>query len=79
MAQSDLVTVYVAHSYMSAQLVCGLLKSEGLHARVSGEMLSDEFGLAMRMGTNEVGVPLMEKELADDIVAAWVESQETKN
>ncbi len=78
MAQSDLVTVYVAPSFMSAQLVCGLLQSEGLHARVSGELLSDEFGMAMRMGANEVGVPLIEKERADDIVAAWVESRESE-
>ena len=77
MGSTDLVTVHVAPSYMSAQLLCGLLKSEGLHARVAGDLLSDEFGMSQKMGANEVGVPLAEKPQADDIIAAWLESRAT--
>ncbi len=76
MTQTDLVTVYVAPSYGAAQIMCGLLKSEGLHARVAGDMLSDEFGMAQKLGANEIGVPLSEKTLADEIIAAWKESRE---
>ncbi|MCP5023848.1 MAG: hypothetical protein GY930_19045 [bacterium] len=75
MTESDLVTVHVAPSYGAAQIMCGLLKSEGLHARVAGDLLSDEFGMAQKLGANEVGVPLSEKPLADDIIAAWKESR----
>lgn len=75
MADSDLVTVHVASNYGAAQIMCGLLKSEGLHARVAGDLLSDEFGMALKLGANEVGVPLSEKPLADDIIAAWKESE----
>ncbi|MDF1838319.1 MAG: hypothetical protein P1V35_10650 [Planctomycetota bacterium] len=75
MAQSDLVTVHVAPNYMAAQLLCGLLRSEGLHAHVAGDQLSDEFGMSLKLMSNEVGVPLSEKARAEDIVAAWVESK----
>jgi hypothetical protein len=75
MGNTDLITVYVASNFAAAQLLCGLLLSEGLHARVAGEELSDEFGMSLKMGTTEVGVPLAEKERADDIVAAWQESK----
>ena len=71
MTSVDWITVYVAASEAEAQILAGLLKSEGLEARVAGENLSDEFGLAMRMGTVEVGVPLSQSEQAKDIVAAW--------
>ncbi len=42
---------------------------------MAGDLLSDEFGMAQKLGANEVGVPLAEKSLADDIIAAWKESR----
>ncbi|HRV82088.1 MAG TPA: hypothetical protein P5218_11655, partial [Planctomycetota bacterium] len=66
--------VFVAPSFADAQILCGLLISEGLDARVSGAELSDEFGMARKLGPVEVGVPSAQAEEAQDIVAAWQES-----
>lgn len=71
MSATDWITVYVAPSEAEAQILAGLLISEGLEARVAGDQLTDEFGMAMRMGPVEVGVPEAQKEQALDIVAAW--------
>ncbi len=71
MSTIDWITVYVAPSEAEAQILAGLLISEGLEARVAGDQLTDEFGMAMRMGPVEVGVPEAQKERALDIVAAW--------
>ncbi|MEZ6004497.1 MAG: hypothetical protein R3F33_09970 [Planctomycetota bacterium] len=40
---------------MDAQLLAGLLKAEGIEARVAGEMASDEFSMASKMSGVEVG------------------------
>ncbi len=72
MPNQEWITVYVAASEAEAQILAGLLISEGLQARVAGEQLSDEFGMAMRMGPVEVGVPSHQATQAKDIVAAWV-------
>ena len=74
MSATDWITVYVAASEAEAQILAGLLKSEGLEARVAGENLSDEFGIAMRMGPVEVGVPEAQSAKANEIVAAWKEA-----
>ena len=71
MTDLDYVTVHVAPTEMAAQLICGLLISEGLHARLGGEERAYSFG----METKEVGVPRMEQEQALEILAAWEESR----
>ena len=72
MTESDYVVVHTAQSHTEAQLVEGLLKSEGIAALVPGSELSDEFGMAQKMsGAAEVVVLRRDLEAAKDIVAAW--------
>ena len=66
--------MYVAPNQAAAQILAGLLISEGIQARVAGANLSDEFGMAQKMGVGEVGVPQAQLEEAQDIVAAWREA-----
>jgi formate dehydrogenase assembly factor FdhD len=75
MANTDWVTVHVATTEMGAELVCGLLISEGLHARLGGEERAYSFG----METREVGVPKMEQQKALEILAAWEESRSAES
>jgi len=73
----ELVPVYRARSFVDAQLVRGLLASEGLHPVLPGEGLNDELGVTSRaVGTSAttVLVPREELENAREIVAAWRES-----
>ena len=71
MTDPRLITVYVAASLAEAQILGGLLISEGIAARVAGADLNDEFGMAQKMGPVEVGVPPSRVDEAKDIVAAW--------
>lgn len=73
MSSSDFAVVHTAASQMEAQILMGLLVSEGVPARVPGSELNDEFGQAMKMGPADVIVPLQHIETARDIVAAWKE------
>lgn len=73
MSANDFAVVHTAASQMEAQILAGLLQSEGVPARVPGTELNDEFGQAMRMGAAEVIVPVAHLEAAQDIVAAWKE------
>lgn len=68
---SELVVVHTASSFPEAQLVAGLLESEGIRAVVPGAELSDEFGSAMKMGASDVVVRRVDLPKATDIVAAW--------
>lgn len=73
MSTSDFAVVHTAASQMEAQILMGLLVTEGVPARVPGSELNDEFGQAMKMGPADVIVPLQHLEAARDIVAAWKE------
>ena len=73
MSSSDFAVVHTAASQMEAQILMGLLVSEGVPARVPGSEPNDEFGQAMKMGPADVIVPLQHIETARDIVAAWKE------
>ena len=71
---SELVPAYRARGFVDAQLVKGLLESEGLHPVLPGEGLNDELGVAARaLGTSAttVLVPRAELPSAREIVAAW--------
>lgn len=71
-SDSELVIVHTATSFQTAQIVAGLLESEGVHATVPGAQLSDEFGMASKMlGAATVVVRRGDLERARDIVAAW--------
>ncbi len=72
MTSLDLRVVHTADSYVQAQLLVGLLESEGVAARAAGSELMDEFSAAQRLiGPTQVVVKEEDLELASEIVAAW--------
>jgi hypothetical protein len=72
MSSLDLRVVHTAASYIEAQLLVGLLESEGVAARAAGSELMDEFSAAQRLiGPTQVVVKQEDLELASEIVAAW--------
>ncbi len=72
MSSLSLRVVHTASSYIEAQLLVGLLESEGVAARAAGSELMDEFGAAQRMlGPTEVVVKAEDLEFASEVVAAW--------
>lgn len=72
MRNPDIRVVHTAASYTEAQLLVGLLESEGVAARTGGSELMDEFSVAQRLiGPTEVIVQDGDLELAKDVVAAW--------
>lgn len=79
MTAQDFAVVHVASSVPEAQILAGLLVSEGVPARVPGTELSDEFGMAMRLGAGEVIVPTKHLEKAQEIVRAWRERGEEES
>lgn len=73
MRSRDLEIVHTAASYIEAQLLVGLLESEGIAARAGGSELMDEFSASRRLlGPTEVLVQAGDRELASDVVAAWL-------
>lgn len=72
MTPSNFVVVHTASSFHGAQILAGLLESEGIPAKVPGAELMDEFGMAQKLvGTADVVVAREDAEKAVDIVAAW--------
>lgn len=73
MRSRDLQVVHTASSFTEAQLLVGLLESEGIAARAGGSELMDEFSAARRLlGPTEVMVQAADAALAADVVAAWL-------
>jgi len=71
-SDSELVIIHTATSLQGAQLLAGLLESEGVRATVPGAELNDEFGMAAKMvGAADVVVRRGDLDRAKDIVAAW--------
>ena len=71
-SDSELVIVHTATSLQGAQILAGLLVSEGVRATVPGAELNDEFGMAAKMvGAADVVVRRGDLDRARDIVAAW--------
>lgn len=64
-------TAYDAQNLMDAQLVCDLLHSAGIPARVSGAGLLGAAGELPAIGVVQVLVPDAELERARAIVADW--------
>ncbi len=76
MTPSNFVVVHTASSFHSAQILAGLLESEGIPAKVPGAGLTDEFGMSQKLaGTADVVVTRDHLERAADIVAAWKERE----
>ena len=74
MSDITFTTVFTGSSFQEAQIVAGLLESEGIPTRVPGSGLMDEFGMATKLaGFGEVGVMARDVEAAMDIIAAWKE------
>ena len=74
MTPSNFIVVHTAAGIHDAQIVAGLLKSEGIPARVPGEELTDEFAMSRKLsGPVEIVVPEENAREAADIVAAWKE------
>jgi hypothetical protein len=73
MGTIEFVKVYMAPELISPEWAYGLPISEGLQSRAGKDYGSYNCGIEK----HEVGVPLVEKVRADDIVAAWVEAQNT--
>lgn len=72
MTPSDFVVVHTAKSFHGAQILAGLLESEGIPAKVPGAELMDEFAMGQKLvGTADVVVAREDAEKAVDIVAAW--------
>ena len=76
MTHSNFVVVHTASGFHAAQVLAGLLESEGIPAQVPGAELMDEFGMAQKLsGTAEVVVAREHLERAADIVAAWTDRE----
>ena len=74
MGTVDLRVVHTAASFIEAQLLVGLLESEGVAARAAGSELMDEFSAAQRLlGPTEVVVKAEDLPHATEVVAAWRE------
>ena len=72
MGTPDLRVVHTAASFIEAQLLVGLLESEGVAARAAGSELMDEFSAAQRLlGPTEVVVKAEDLPHATEVVAAW--------
>jgi hypothetical protein len=72
MSTNDLRVVHTASSFIEAQLLVGLLESEGVTARAAGSELMDEFSAAQRLlGLTEVVVKAGDFPKATEVVAAW--------
>ncbi|MDG1984613.1 MAG: DUF2007 domain-containing protein [Planctomycetota bacterium] len=72
MGKAGLRVIYRADSFIEAQLIVGLLESEGVAARTGGSELMDEFGASQRLlGPTEVIIKNEDLELATELVAAW--------
>ena len=66
------VSIHQASSLAEAQIVRGLLESEGLKVLLPGEELNDEFGGAYKMsGAMQLLVPSEQAEEARRILEAW--------
>ena len=69
---SPLVVAHEAGSHLEAQILRGLLRAEGIAARVAGEELSDEFAQAARLtgGLAQILVPRESLDQAQRILIA---------
>ncbi|MBL6721453.1 MAG: DUF2007 domain-containing protein [Planctomycetes bacterium] len=76
-APTPLVVAHEAGSHLEAQILRGLLRAEGIAARVAGEELSDEFAQAARLtgGLAQVLVPRESLDQAQHILAAHAEAR----
>lgn len=72
---SPLAVAWEASSHLEAQILCGLLRGEGIAARVAGEELADEFAQAARLtgGLSQVLVPPIDVERARELLEAHAE------
>jgi putative signal transducing protein len=79
MSDSSLVPAFGAKDFIEAQIVRGLLVSEGIQAFIPGESLNDEFGMSARLaGTvgTTVLVPSTQLAKAQAIIAAYQSQEE---
>ena len=71
------VPIHQAGSLAEAQIIRGLLESEGLKVMLPGEELNDEFGAAYKMtGAMTLLVPEEQATRAKEILDVWKERAE---